>query len=758
MKRTKGNYYKKKIMSLLKLSALAVMSHPFGKELASWEKGVAVDCGPEWSREAIDMAVERGPHPTARAADAVALVHEDIAYQVKAGFTEVVYWDEIKDRLPAHFKVSPVAVIPQTGRRGRIILDLSFPVRRPPQNKSTRRMGEVVQESINDTTKKLAPQGPVREIGQVLPRIFHFMATTPADQEIRWSKVDLSDGFWRLIVKPEEKWNFCYVMPDPPGARVRIVVPSALQMGWAESPAYFCAATETGRDIIDLLLKEEVELPEHPFEDFMIPDDLPRTAPPEAPDQTSVGVYVDDYILGVVESNDRSLIRRVSRATLHAIHSIFPPPEVSGHVGGKDPISRKKLEKGDARFDIEKEILGFLVNGADRTVRLPEAKAQSIATEIVAILRKTHVTLKRFRSLLGRLQHAARIMPAAKGLFTPLNRATKNDPKSVGLGKDSEVRAALLDLKHLILSLASRPTHVSELVEYEPDLAGTCDASSAGAGGIWIGYGVQPAVWRLEWPTDIVELYKQGTLTNSDLEMAAVLLQYLVAEQLRPLDQCHTAIWSDNTPTVSWSTKMAAKATTPIAGQLLRALAMRQRTTRAALPTVAHYAGSCNIPADTASRSFSQFHHGCERGRPSDSDDQFLTSFNTVFSLSLFSEMRSWRLVPVPSELSSLVISTLRGQRSPMQRWTQPPAPVIGNTGVDGALASTLTSSSPAPPSTGEYMHSWLSLPKSVLELLVKADKSDVNPLPQPCAMSPKPLFWPGTPTLEVDSQDQNSA
>jgi hypothetical protein len=299
------------------------------------------------------MAVARGPYPTAIAPDAIALVHEDIDYQVNAGFTEVVYWDEIKDDLPAHFKVSLVAVIPQTGRRGRIILDLSFfPVHRPPQKGAKRRMGELIQDSINDTTSKLAPTAPVHEIGKVLPRLFHFMASTPADQEIRLAKVDLSDGFWRLLVDPKQKWNFCYVMPDPAGARVWIVVPSALQMGWAESPAYFCTATETGRDIIDLLLREEIELPEHPFKKFMHPTDRPWTAPPDAPDQTSVGVYVEDYVLGVVENDDRTLIRRVLRATLHAIHSIFPPPEVSGHIGGKDPISTKKLEKGDARFDI----------------------------------------------------------------------------------------------------------------------------------------------------------------------------------------------------------------------------------------------------------------------------------------------------------------------------------------------------------------------------------------------------------------------
>ena len=158
--------------------------------------------------------------------------------------------------------------------------------------------------------------------------------------------------------------------------------------------------------MIDLLLREGVDLPEHPLEEFMKPKNIPKTAPPGLEERTSVGVYVDDYVLGVLENDDRTLIRRVSRATLHAINSIFPPPEVSGHIEGKDPISRKKLKKGDAHFDIEKEILGFLINGADRTVRLSEPKAKSIADDITKLLRKRHVPLKRFRSILRRLQHA----------------------------------------------------------------------------------------------------------------------------------------------------------------------------------------------------------------------------------------------------------------------------------------------------------------------------------------------------------------
>ena len=64
------------------------------------------------------------------------------------------------------------------------------------------------------------------------------------------------------------------------------------------------------------------------------------------------------------------------------------------------------------------------------------------------------------------------------------------------MGKSSEVRAALLDLRFIVLSLASCPTHhVSELVEYEPELVGTCDASAAGAGGIWVGHLIQPTVY-----------------------------------------------------------------------------------------------------------------------------------------------------------------------------------------------------------------------------------------------------------------------
>jgi hypothetical protein len=35
-----------------------------------------------------------------------------------------------------------------------------------------------------------------------------------------------------------------------PGDTVQLVIPDALQMGWSESPPFFCAATKTARDVI----------------------------------------------------------------------------------------------------------------------------------------------------------------------------------------------------------------------------------------------------------------------------------------------------------------------------------------------------------------------------------------------------------------------------------------------------------------------------------------------------------------------------
>jgi hypothetical protein len=92
------------------------------------------------------------------------LVHEDIDHQVKAGFTEVVFW-EAKDNLPAHLsRCRPLPSYPKQGRRRAHHFRPIVPRAGPPQQ-ARRPDGEVVQ-GINqtETTVKLAPTEPVHEL------------------------------------------------------------------------------------------------------------------------------------------------------------------------------------------------------------------------------------------------------------------------------------------------------------------------------------------------------------------------------------------------------------------------------------------------------------------------------------------------------------------------------------------------------------------------------------------------------------------
>lgn len=84
----------------------------------------------------------------------------------------------------------------------------------------------------------------VKELGKVLPPwLLDFMANVPAKEHAHFSRMDFANSY--MVVKPEAHWNCVYIMPSIPGEPLEVVVPSALQMGWNESAAYFCTTTET---------------------------------------------------------------------------------------------------------------------------------------------------------------------------------------------------------------------------------------------------------------------------------------------------------------------------------------------------------------------------------------------------------------------------------------------------------------------------------------------------------------------------------
>ena len=172
--------------------------------------------------------------------DAIAHFAEEARKKVQTNQARVVEWDMIKDNPPQELKISPIAAIPHKSKAYWSILDLSLWLRLKNGG---------VREAVNDTTEKTAPGGAIDQIGECLSRIIYAFAEIDEDEKIFMAKWDIKDGFWRMDCRAGEEWNFAYVLPQPPGEPVRLVVPTSLQMGWVESLPYFCTATETAQDV-----------------------------------------------------------------------------------------------------------------------------------------------------------------------------------------------------------------------------------------------------------------------------------------------------------------------------------------------------------------------------------------------------------------------------------------------------------------------------------------------------------------------------
>jgi hypothetical protein len=187
----------------------------------------------------------------------------------------------LKINRPNQLKISPLAVVPQANRRGRMILDLHFPVLRQAnehgrKHKRKRTIQDVLQRSVNETTVSLAPIPPIKELGNVLKRLLRFMQEVPPEEHIQFSKVDLADVYWCMIVEQDSRYNFAYTLPILPGKPTKIIIPSSLQMGWSESPGYFCAATESVWDIAQKWIEDGYHLPNHNLEAFTTPTSAAR--------------------------------------------------------------------------------------------------------------------------------------------------------------------------------------------------------------------------------------------------------------------------------------------------------------------------------------------------------------------------------------------------------------------------------------------------------------------------------------------------
>ena len=78
-----------------------------------------------------------------------------------------------------------MVVIPQKNRRGKIIIDLSFPV----YLSKVKRGSKPIQSRVNETTECLAPDAPVKEIDNVFRRVLKFIDSLAKGEVVMFEKI-----------------------------------------------------------------------------------------------------------------------------------------------------------------------------------------------------------------------------------------------------------------------------------------------------------------------------------------------------------------------------------------------------------------------------------------------------------------------------------------------------------------------------------------------------------------------------------------
>ena len=203
--------------------ACLALNHPAAETLLDWaEFGCPTQTGKPWSISEMEEAIARGPHQLSLTPEALEHFAAEIKEKVQSKQAWVVEWDTIKNNPPTELKILPIVAIPHKSKAYWSILDLSFQLRLKNGG---------FWEAVNDTTVKTAPGGAIDQLGECLSWIIHAFTAAEEDAKIFMAKWDIKDGFWRMDCRECEEWNFAYVLPQPEGEPIWLVIPKSLQMG-----------------------------------------------------------------------------------------------------------------------------------------------------------------------------------------------------------------------------------------------------------------------------------------------------------------------------------------------------------------------------------------------------------------------------------------------------------------------------------------------------------------------------------------------
>jgi hypothetical protein len=691
---------------------------------------------PRWSPQHLQQAIDRGPHRSAH--EHHDFLRSEMAEMVQKQQWIVLPYEAVKD-IPT-LRLSPIGVVPQRDRRPRIIVDYSW-------------------YNVNQETLSIAPDEAM-QFGQTLPRLLvDIVNSDPQHGPVYMMKADVDDGYYRKWLRVDDIPKLGVIIPGENGQPL-VAFPLVLPMGWVSSAPYFCSSTETITDVTNRRILQNDQPPPHRLEDAAnTPPSgseypaLPTNSThdnlvhPRIANRRPLGrfdVYVDDFI-GIAQGNTTRL-NRLRRILFDTIDRVFRPLERTDSPHRREPISVKKLLRGEAYWDTVKLVLGWIVNTVTMTLTLPPHRCERLHTILDEFpLHQRRTSKRKWHQFIGELRSMVLGIPGARGLFSHLQAALDTATPKGRMRLSRHVHATVQDFRWLASTLSERPTRLYELVAQEPAIHGAHDAARYGMGGVifpppqhmWRNTKAagHPIVWRERFPPDVAnDLVTSdnltGRITNSDLELAGSLAQHDITAHHYDVRERTTHHATDNINTYSWQ-RRGSVSTNDVPAYLLRLQALHQRFHRY-LPQPSFLPGTANGMADDASRLWAL------------SDRQLLTYFNSTYP-----QRQSWKLCRLPMLTRSALISSLRRRRPAPESFLRAPPPLktTGNIGETSASASAWIHPS-RKSATQSYSSRYLHNITARASLHPRVTQSDLAQLRMPCApLAKRSLCWgPRTP------------
>ena len=254
---------------------------------------------------------------------------------------------------------------------------------------------------------------------------------------------------------------------------------------------------------------------------------------------------------------------------------------------------------GEGQLSTSKEILGWTIDSIKFRIFLPKLKFIAWSKEIDNIISSTAIKAKDLECLIGKLNHAAYILPFSRYFLTRLRYRQKQAEKFFTSTLSNSEKEDIILWKHLLHRSSSIGTRIDHITFSIPLSFAISDACPYGMGG----FTSEGIAWRWQLPTELL-----GKLSINLLEFIAAIVTIYMSLKILKINESEKGIkllsFTDSSSALGWlhhSTFNPVE--NPLHDKSARFLAHMMIDNNSSLYSQ-HIKGSQNQIADSLSRDF----------------------------------------------------------------------------------------------------------------------------------------------------------